>query len=361
MSEYTYDTLDRSSNNIRLASIWVDYDDGRIRCSLKQYPLASAPPYIALSYAWGSPDDLMDIFLDTRPLCIRQNLAQGLRALCNFESHMINQNPPTIQGGANSPIWADALCIDQNNVMERGHQVNLMRDIYTSAKSVVVWLGPETNDSNTALNYICETFDRKKRASTILRRKRPAPLWDSTVETSVIDILDRPYWRRLWVVQEILLARKIHILCGSRDIEWDTLGSFVDWALEVNLSQGSGDPKRRLDQTPGLRMVANKTRQLGHPQEKYYSKDGSSLHLSRMIARYGDQECTDARDRIFGLLGLVDFGENPPVTADYSLSPEQLYNQISPHIRASLIPGGMPGLRKLLGLDKTAERLQICN
>jgi hypothetical protein len=107
---------------------------------------------------------------------------------------------------------------------------------------------------------------------------------------------------------------------------WDTLSSFIDWALEVNLA-----PDLNLHQTSGSKMIANKTRQSGYERSKE-SGLRSNFTFDILFARYGGQQCTDVRDKVYGLLGIAGDGAPDLVVA---LSLPQLCELLVPHLTAA--------------------------
>ena len=102
-------------------------DDG-IRCLLHDAKLEDArDTHEALSYVWGSPNDRTEIKCHDKPISITLSLADALRALRH-------RNTPR-------HLWADAICINQGDVLEKNHQVQLMGKVYEYAREVSVWLG----------------------------------------------------------------------------------------------------------------------------------------------------------------------------------------------------------------------------
>jgi hypothetical protein len=97
---------------------------------------------------WGSPDNGVNILLNQRVVSITKNLAAALKVF---------RADPDI---ADSWFWIDALCINQNDIDERNHQIKRMIDIYRASNHVLVWLGPESNNSATALGVIDGTYDK---------------------------------------------------------------------------------------------------------------------------------------------------------------------------------------------------------
>lgn len=175
--------LNQSTRSIRLIEIHHSYVTA-IPCSLHTFELSQCPPYTALSYTWGLSVDaefplvyetqwsvrqrllrtlrslyarfasrhslptnhrLVSISLNGRNIPVRENLYHAMSAVRNRMNH---------RGVASTLIWVDALCINQEDPVERSHQVNLMSDIYSQAQLVVVWLGPEAENSGLAMRYI---------------------------------------------------------------------------------------------------------------------------------------------------------------------------------------------------------------
>ena len=134
-------------------------------CSLEHYSLTEAPPYTALSYAWGDLDNQQLVqFLPHGKIPVTQNL------------HAFLSTVPQLRETAPRPlelVWIDALCIDQSDVLERNVQVRQMGAIFGQAREVLVWLGPASEDSGTAAVFLSEAvkiFDKFGYAG--LRRKR---------------------------------------------------------------------------------------------------------------------------------------------------------------------------------------------
>jgi hypothetical protein len=121
------------------------------------------------------------------------------------------------------PIWCDALCIDQNieATQERNHQVQLMGRIYSAAQSVVVWLGEEADNSAALFDFL----NRSTAAGATQRSQTSNQIDSRTFWTSFKRLCQREYWKRVWIVQEVILARKLEILFGDKRMPWATLES----------------------------------------------------------------------------------------------------------------------------------------
>lgn len=179
-------------------------------------PPPSPPRYEALSYVWGSQDDPDVAFIEAHDpavnavdssceLSITQNLAVALRSL-----RLVDQE---------RTLWVDAICINQAyDSAEKESQIPRMAAIYTLAQRVIIWLGPETDDSELALSTLAhlgrqvqidlQGFRYRSPEATEKRWFHPAePLpYSQAVCESIRRLLSREYFERLWIVQEILLA-----------------------------------------------------------------------------------------------------------------------------------------------------------
>lgn len=125
--------LDGTNNEIRLLLIHSGGGDELIKCTMLRASLEAT--YIpvrfnAISYVWGNPMDTTTISVDGQVTVVRKNVEGVLR-------HLINSQTAELKS---LPVWIDALCINQDDVLERNQQVNIMADIYRHAESVIVWL-----------------------------------------------------------------------------------------------------------------------------------------------------------------------------------------------------------------------------
>jgi len=154
-------------------------ENSRIECQLFTYPLLDSGgthPYDALSYAWGPPEDnQQSVYVNGCVLPVRTNL---YAALTHLRDRFIDRI-----------LWIDAICIDQGNDIEKGHQVEAMAKIYAKASRVIVWLGDAADNSNKALKAI----------RIAAEKQHQIPLIDETSHQAVIKLLERDWFQRIWV------------------------------------------------------------------------------------------------------------------------------------------------------------------
>jgi len=224
---YSYQHL--PEQHIRLAVISPGKFNDEIGVSIvvEQFSPETPPKYEALSYVWGSsesPDTIQITGISNVTLNVTQNLAVALRHI-----RFVDQ-PRT--------MWIDAICIDQSNDIEKGPQVALMGEIFRSAQMVVVWLGPEENESNHAMSLMkhigsqikvnWHPFSMKPSESSSDVRwgtwSTILPI-DADCLCAIYYLFCRPWFERLWVRQEIMSASSAIVICGSSILPWNIFRS----------------------------------------------------------------------------------------------------------------------------------------
>jgi hypothetical protein len=142
---YSYIPLNKSAHTIRLLTLLPGHfgEDIHVRLSIQTLTQKYTPSYEALSYAWGIAEDPTNIYVSEAKdyvLSVTKNLA------CALDHLRLKDTSRT--------LWIDAICVDQENLEERGHQVGRMADIYRWAERVIVWIGPEQDDSSLAMDML---------------------------------------------------------------------------------------------------------------------------------------------------------------------------------------------------------------
>lgn len=109
-------------------------------------------------------------------------------------------------------LVVDAVCINQNDIVERSHQVGIMSQIYSKAEEVAMWLGRGTERTELAM----ETLQR-----LAYPNEWESLQWDTDGRWRALkDLFDLEYFSRMWIVQEVVLARRLTIYCGSKSVDW---------------------------------------------------------------------------------------------------------------------------------------------
>jgi hypothetical protein len=282
---YTFTTLDRRTD-IRLLTLNRGSGDDPIVCGLNNTSEEDRPPYEALSYTWGSPDDVADIQLNGTVISIRENLWQALW-------HLRREGEDRI-------IWADAICIDQNNILERNHQVKLMKSIYTQASDVAVWLGLEGDESDTAMDFLRDDSDERFVVEMQEDTVGHPPLPNELV-MPLRKLLHRDYWTRMWILQEFSLASQLTMYCGTKFASWTDLEyvrQFWEWEPALGDTYASDIFWYRSKMHGGFGYTP----------------------LITLLRKYHDRRCVDSRDSIFALISMASDCQNDEIVAEYSQS-----------------------------------------
>jgi len=193
-------------------------------CSALYASLNENPTFEAISYCLkGEP---VTILLDDTPFEICSNLACDLR-------HMRIEGCRT--------LWADAICINQTDNVNKSWQVGLMGRIYKQAQRGLLWLGPEQDDSDLAMDVLTSGPRKKNEVTRYaeffeeLKENQSPSFSESSLRVihSLSCFFNRDYWSRIWIIQEVILCKEFLLLCGEK-----TIGTF-DFYISLIVISGS--------------------------------------------------------------------------------------------------------------------------
>ncbi|KAK8239627.1 hypothetical protein IWZ00DRAFT_533904 [Phyllosticta capitalensis] len=238
-----------------------------------------------------------------------------------------------------SRLWIDAICINQNDISEMSSQVQMMDRIYASARSSIVWLGVEddsTSEAKDALHLLINfprffgmykpNWSRSWHLSDKERESRRLTCGAKLVWLR--DLLERSWFSRAWVIQEVLLARHVKVLCGKYVLPWKGFLLFAQLSLDIGHTGESSmrDYVRKTrDRPPSQRFNLGGQARL---RFLHQSTAGSSLLSLLLLADHF--RASDPRDKIFALLSLVGQDSTGKViTADYNKTTRDLFMQLA--------------------------------
>ena len=325
--KFTYKPL-QEPMDFRLLELVAGEQDETLRCSLIHSSLTSHPHYQAVSYTWGTPGLVQEIELDGVAHYIQKNLYDFLKQLrLNY---------------AGVPLWVDAICINQNDTLEKNIQVPLMGLIYSHAKSVLIWLGPHADGSEKYFDFCNRISSESQSLNSYRSRLRERVESDATdhISAAIAFLQRRTYWTRTWIIQEIALASDIHVFCGDQFSHWS---NFIHSMPEHDINdQGIGmrDPTHKLGKLSKLRIIATR------------------LTLRQLLFQCHMSRCSDPRDLVYGLLNVaMDTKDRPSsIVVDYSSSLENLFLQSM--TCCSLSQTGYDGISCLQFCDTLSIRLE---
>ncbi|KAL9035093.1 MAG: hypothetical protein Q9180_005041 [Flavoplaca navasiana] len=281
--------------------------------------------YLALSYTWGDPSDLREITVNGQPLLVTGNLEACLRVL---------RSKKYTQHGWR--FWIDAICINQKDIVERAGQVKRMREIYTRAWTPIIWIGEEENGSREALDLIVTlaseyaSRDGVEKLTSTLHRN--AKYFGVGRWRALNNIVCRRYWRRLWILQEIALGRyTTPVLCGEKTLCW---GQFArafgvlkktDEVINIYITNELKEASLPFD--PVIWTNLGTVQEIQFHQDSHLSD--KRIHTFRLINVSRSVLSTDPRDKVYGLLSLMDESIAALIKPDYTDSVENVYRSFA--------------------------------
>jgi hypothetical protein len=318
---YQYHPLSCPSS-IRILELFPGTTDDAIRVSLHDRTLSDLPTCEALSYQWGARIGSYPIDCGGKVLKVTPNLLAALKSL---------RRPCTPR-----LLWIDALCINQQDVDERSQQVALMRDIYQEAAQAVLWVGeegPQTKEAFATIPRLARIFDSLPSADSLRMRHFQDPneihggqdlvaITRKAVWGGVVDLFtQRTYFKRLWVIQEMVLASKAVIQCGSCEIEWKL---FASTAL---LLYACGFLPFDTSDIDANYLILTLITKIVYTKNRYQA---GTLTPWDAIIGYQTSWLTDPRDHVFGTVGMLDAARYPEFSlVDYTKSTNQVFAEAS--------------------------------
>lgn len=308
----------------------------KIQCRVEHFDLTSRLVFRAVSYTWGN--DMADhlILMNGEHFAIRPNLYGFLEQLRDSELEW---------------LWIDQLCIDQDSVNERNQQVKLMSQIFSQAACVFAWLGSRSSDSDLAMDVLedCESAPViHGRLEAIVAAREWVDFWTLQTEarrSAVISLLSRKFWSRVWIVQELFLAQRLVLLCGSRrlnirlerldDPYYGALGIMSDRSLYKLMEHGVGmETRAAVLASLGLLMIvttAQSSREGGVERED----EKRFLSVPGAIALSVRRRCAEPHDHIYGIQACIP--DQLRINVNYAQPAADVYAQFIRGLSQELI------------------------
>ncbi|KAF2116900.1 heterokaryon incompatibility protein-domain-containing protein [Lophiotrema nucula] len=346
---YQHEPL-QSPEHIRL--IYLEPASDRcspLTCEVKQHKLNDQSlNFEAISYTWGPPvfpgkllcsvPDVVQSYKSAL-LPITESLATALK---NF------RRPDSVRY-----IWADAVCIDQSNPLERNVQVAIMDQIYRAASSVLVWLGEADSETESALEFcemlaaklpacgmdLSDPFRRPRSDTPQSQAARQRLAFEPSLQAKGIalrNLVSRTWFTRRWIVQEVYLGRHVILYTGSYELKWEvfSLSMALVKCLRRDQYQRAGNSvvsiwcadviKYKNFQSPwGLACQI--------AEGRHYGPNGSSMEkweegLLSLLKSFPASICSDERDLLFAVLAMTN---ETWLKVDYTLSVEEIFTNFA--------------------------------
>ncbi|KAK4126402.1 hypothetical protein N657DRAFT_643187 [Parathielavia appendiculata] len=301
---------------------------------LSNTTLAACPNYKALSYHWGNPSDTLPVHCNGVEIHVTRNLHTALDDLKSAYPNGLT-------------IWIDAICINQRDIVEQAHQVAIMRDIYSRAQEVLIWLEPPLLPKNVKQCFeACELYAlrwnlaaRRIKIEAGLTDNYPEEAWDllqamaiqvalqkgnreifpPSIMDGLLQLFRQPYWSRVWIIQEMCLAREARILANGYWLSWTDFKHFL-----LMLEHCMKWVVREVG--PNFRGLIRLTTIFHH----HGGRGGPSL--AQLLVQFRWSQASNPRDKVYSLLGLAPAEDRGLVSGDaddlYKVSTVECYTRV---------------------------------
>lgn len=297
--------------------------------NLSHVKFSQHPTYDALSYTWGAEGTGGDIQLNGQLFRLRENAEAALRHL---------RLPSKIR-----ILWIDAICINQQDDKEKEGQLLLMKDIYERAGQVCIWLGEVTDTSHIGL-YDLQTrvakeykiWSHQARDRVVASLIGPTGILVNGTNSVAVqftanltheldlgeirELLNRPWWTRVWIMQEAIVARKLTLMCGAETFGWEGIERSVKRMRSLRGAVEVFDTVVN----PEVSMLDETYRIITHFRD-IWAKGKWNVSIYQLLYEFRHLECTDPRDRIFGFLGLASTATDFAIVPDYTASTTDVF------------------------------------
>jgi hypothetical protein len=324
MSRYQYEPLVDKARDIRLLSLLprTNISTNKLHVLIHHVKLDknSIPDYEALSYAWGTEENAVTIYVGEageHVLEVTRNLVDALMCLrYNAETRV---------------LWIDAICIDQQNLQERSQQVGRMADIFRLAPRTTAWLGPGDRQSKKAMALLShlstridvDWSDRAMTPSQDAKNSGDEAWADRHITTpysnekwgAILSLLSRSWFERLWIRQEIWLSQlKAILACGDDTISWADFCKSMFCLYYKNCALGANQAAKWSDLRECIYRLCS---------------GGRYTSWKKLLAAVRTAKCSDPKDKVYGVLSLIPTADPLVIHPDYTKTHFEVYKDLA--------------------------------
>ncbi|PVI02238.1 HET-domain-containing protein [Periconia macrospinosa] len=257
-----------------------------IQCVITHTTLSQNLRFEALSYVWGSNVLSHKVYTSEGVVRVTGNCMEAMRDLRSPSDDRL--------------LWIDAICINQTSNEEKNHQVPLMSKIYAAAYQVIIYLGPDNHDEASGIFRWLKNEQDKMDFKSLVAIKH--------IYKQMNIILGKPWFSRVWVLQEVSNSKKTLLAWGPNSTDW------VQFSVALTKRLSEWDRSRSMDNShiPPTLFLANSE---PRPFKNLYTL----VHYAR------NTRSSDPRDKVYALIGLLDNSVEHSIVPDYNKSVEQVY------------------------------------
>jgi len=311
-------------DSIRLVELQPGDPEDELRVEIQHARLSEAPEYETLSYEWAGNHKEATVRCGRgEEIPVTLNLRAALKRLRDMERPR--------------RVWIDAICINQDDLKERGVQVSIMKQIYQKAQGVLIWIReekPNTVEAFKMIPKLAESWDAQgpqddptsTKPLVEVEDEHAAELENPIIMDAIVDAFTRSYFTRAWIIQEILVSKKATVICGSHKTDWVRFHQAANYLIQREFRLSNGPVPRTLF------LIA-----LIHRNEKRYK--AGQLNLRTLLRHFRYTQATDIRHKVDSMLGIsFPVGRSgtelsvQPLRADYTKAVEDVYREAAAYI-----------------------------
>ena len=349
---FVHEPFEDSKSQIRLLRMLPisHSNENCLQYSISTYDFDRVGEFIAISYTWGDSKNKQAVHIDDKICSVRQNCYYLLKHV--YEHWKLGQ----IQADL---LWIDSVCINQKDCEEKSIQVSFMGEICAKAAEVLACIGPHADDSEFLFEKAWEVNEIRYECShneSFMCQDCRLP-WEEWVGSLGIECLTRlcvscqtfgrrVYWTRIWIIQEVAKARSLRILCGTDILPWTAIHNLEDFlAMEMDEIERLFTIYKRLPNCDVNSM------------HDVFRAKKEPLQIEQVFSQFSEASCSEPRDRLYGLLGLIDWPNDlEPIFPDYKASTFDVAVQVAPYFSFEQIPEMLAAFQ-ITSEDETVQRL----
>ncbi|KAF4468571.1 HET-domain-containing [Fusarium albosuccineum] len=286
--------------------------------------------FAAMSYVWGT-DHAGKVIVNGQEMAVTKNLEYALEELRSDEARFSKRYK----------LWVDAICINQSDEEETAEQVSRMREIYTEAWAVVAWLGPAKENTDQGMHLLATLSclnDKERDNLSALLENNPTTFGEFAFY-GLHNLMTSDYWRRLWIIQELVLGSSSTILrCGKDTLDWPTFCRGISvlyhggvWSAKDWLLRGEMERKQIAQHqhwvTSSIHLVHQNLRPLSEFESLQF-RAGERQGMRKLL-ELAMSESREEKDKVFGLLGMMEPKISKRLICKYSKPTAELFSATS--------------------------------
>lgn len=337
-----------------------------VRTSLLHVKLANKPIYEAISYTWGTSTTSKDIIIDGHSFITSVSTYNAIHGRSSLWRRRV--------------LWIDALCINQQDPIEKGHQVSLMTEIYQNASLVVVWLASDSRlifgMAYLAIALLHELGHAPRHVDLYRRYERHTL---SINWRALLELFNNPWFTRVWIVQEVAVATEVTFIYGGFSFTWEAISAGIEvfndsemsgliqitesgksamrninhfreiakirqfYKLNIIMRQSLASSRRF---SPMLNAFATSDqRDQMRTATEWMERGLKRLSLAMLLTGCASFDSTRRRDKVFAFTGLAVDEPHPAFVPNYidEVTVEEIYTKVARYFLESNDPFSVIG------------------